>query len=765
MELRERPVFWIGEFELTPAQATLIRAGHIVALRAKTLQVLLYLVDHADRFVSKEELFDRIWPDTTVTDDALAQCIADLRKAFSDDSRNPSYILTKPRVGYRLIAPVRLATETEVADVRPVQTKLGAPPPIAPVGRARRGRPATATLLLAVALTLIAGAAGAWLLLGQPQDPATTRSGKRAVAVLFFENRTANEELAWLREGLADMLITGLSRSPDLLVLSRGQVRQLLGQTGGTPDHGQLLDVARRSHSDRIVTGAFTALERAIRVDVQVLDAIDGSVIGGESLTVATQDELLSRVDLLASRVALRLDAVTPSGSTPVTTSLEAFRNYSLALEKAAGFRNTEAIELLEQAIGLDSQFAMAHARIGYVHAVTWNLAEAARPHLERAFSMVDRLTPLDRLYVTAWYWIAQRDYERAIGGFRALIADYPNEVEAYESLGDLLRGENRHEEALAVLSQAAAIDPQSAPILRLRAGIHAQLRQHDQAITSARAAAKLLPAEPAVHDELGEVLAWAGRVDEAAGAYQHAITLNPRFERAIVHLGNLHFQTGRYREATRLYERFIAIAPSDLERGRGWGRIAWLRICMEDWSGAEQAAAFERKFDPNGVWNSIVLALRRGDQSTLRALQPRIEEFPYTSRGSRTSPRYRLYFDGHTAVKQGNAEEGLRKLRELQQFAPPYWSMETYEDALANALRDLGRAGDALIEYERVVAVEPHLARAHFELARLHAERGDRVKAEAAYRTFLELWAGADADLRPVTIARAALASAPRRR
>jgi DNA-binding winged helix-turn-helix (wHTH) protein/tetratricopeptide (TPR) repeat protein len=747
MELRERPVYRIGEFELTPAQAMLDRSGQTIPLRAKTLQVLLHLVDHADRFVNKEELFGKIWPDTAVTDDALSQCIADLRKAFADDSKSPSYILTKPRVGYRLIAPVTVSVRTT-----PARAAEPAPEPAATTPR--RNWPLSIGLGAVLLLAVMGG--GAWLM----RDRATSVSatGKRAVAVMFFENRTSNAELDWFREGLADMLITGLSRSPELLVLSRGQMHALLSGASAASGQPPLMEIARRSNSDRVVTGAFTALERAIRVDIQVLNAGDGSVIGGESLTVANEDELLTRIDLLTSRVALRLGAVTPSGSAPVTTSLEAFRNYSLALERAAGFQNTEAIELLRRAIVLDPEFAMAHARIGYVHAVTWNLAEAARPHLERAFKLIDRLTPLDRLYVTAWYWIAHQDYQRATGGFRELIADYPNEIEAYESLGDLLRGENRHADALSVLAQAIAIDAKSAPILRLRAGIQAQLRQHDQAIASARAASELLPNEPAVHDELGEVLAWAGRVGEAADAYHRAMALNPRFERAIVHLANLHFQTGRYREAGRLYQQFIEIAPSDLERGRGWGRVAWLRICQEDWAGARQAASLERKFDPTGVWNSIALALRTNDSASLRSLEPGIAQFPYTSRGSRTSPRYRMFFDGYLAVKTGKVEEGLRLLRDLQRFAPPYWSMETYEDALAQALADLGRTGEAIIEYQRVIGVQPHLARAHYQLAKLYERQGEHREAQTKYRDFLALWTGADPDLRSMIAARAAL-------
>ena len=137
-----------------------------------------------------------------------------------------------------------------------------------------------------------------------------------------------------------------------------------------------------------------------------------------------------------------------------MTDNLAAYRYYSLALEKAQAMHNEEAIALLEKAVALDPEFAMAHARIGYAYAVTGDDAEKARPHLEKAFQLSNRLTEKDRLYINAWYSIANLDYPGAIGPFRKIIARYPMEVEAYLRLGYLLRGEGQHEEAVRVLKQ-----------------------------------------------------------------------------------------------------------------------------------------------------------------------------------------------------------------------------------------------------------------------------------------------------------------------
>jgi DNA-binding winged helix-turn-helix (wHTH) protein len=75
-------------------------------LRQQSFQVLLFLLVRRFELVLKEELVANFWRDTAVTDNALVQCIADIRRALGDDPRNPRYIKTVPRAGYRFIAEV-----------------------------------------------------------------------------------------------------------------------------------------------------------------------------------------------------------------------------------------------------------------------------------------------------------------------------------------------------------------------------------------------------------------------------------------------------------------------------------------------------------------------------------------------------------------------------------------------------------------------------------------------------------------------------------
>src|SRR5437867_715260 len=102
----EKQIYRFADVEVDTAQGCVKRSQNEVHLRQQTFQVLLYLLERHERLVTREELIAHIWKDTAVTDDALVQCIGEVRKALGDDPRNPRFIKTVPRVGYRFISPV-----------------------------------------------------------------------------------------------------------------------------------------------------------------------------------------------------------------------------------------------------------------------------------------------------------------------------------------------------------------------------------------------------------------------------------------------------------------------------------------------------------------------------------------------------------------------------------------------------------------------------------------------------------------------------------
>src|SRR5215510_14453651 len=98
--------FRVGEFLIEPRLNTITRNDQSTRLAPKVMQVLQCLANTAGEVVSKEQLMQAVWTDTIVTDDVLTRAVSELRKAFRDDSKEPRYIQTVPKSGYRLIANV-----------------------------------------------------------------------------------------------------------------------------------------------------------------------------------------------------------------------------------------------------------------------------------------------------------------------------------------------------------------------------------------------------------------------------------------------------------------------------------------------------------------------------------------------------------------------------------------------------------------------------------------------------------------------------------
>ena len=104
-------------FRFDPDTGRLWAGAQEVRLTPKSAAVMSQLVAHGGEPVSKEQLFASVWPDTAVSDDALTTCIAELRRALEDDAKQPRFIETRHRRGYRFAARGQVAAEWDMATI------------------------------------------------------------------------------------------------------------------------------------------------------------------------------------------------------------------------------------------------------------------------------------------------------------------------------------------------------------------------------------------------------------------------------------------------------------------------------------------------------------------------------------------------------------------------------------------------------------------------------------------------------------------------
>lgn len=765
MDSPENQIYRFADVEIEVLSGHLKRGGEERHLRHKTFQVLVYLLEHRGRLVTKEELFAAVWKDTAVTDDALVQSVKDIRRALGDNSHRPRFIKTVPKSGYLFIGT--LQAPNSIQESKEQKPKTNDRKPISFF----KSRVVLITIFISIiALSLLLNLSQTFR--QQTSEITLTNApGKKPVVVMFFENQSGDTQLDWLREGLTDMLITNLSRSDKFTVLSRAQLYVLLERikrdSAAKISLDEALEIARRTGAETVITGSFARLGEKMRLEVQLYDVKTGGLNAAENLTVDRAEQILTEIDLLSLKLANRLGAgesepEKASGlADAMTNNLEAYRYYSLALEKARGLHKKDSIELLEKAVALDPDFAMAHARIGYVYAIVWGWGEKAKPHLERAFQLSDRLTEKDRLYIAAWYALANLDFPSAIPPLREIIQKYPLETEAYLRLGYLLRGEEKFDEAISVMRQGLTIDPESSGLYNALGLLYSLLGRHDEAIAAHQRYVALAPGEPNAHDSLGMSYQWAGRYGEAIAEYNRSLELNPNFDIAQVHLGVVYFQTGRYRTAIECFKKYIAVAPSNLERSRGYAYISQVHRRLKNYVAATASAnkAFEEY--KGAVFELYSAALESGDLKTAKKLEEQLfAKFETSNRGSRNTPRYSFYFRGYVGLKTGQTNEALENFSEALRHAPATWEIDPLEDCLANTYLETGRFDEAIAEYERILRLNPNYPLARFYLAQAFERKGQTGKAHENYLMFLEIWKDADANIPEVMSARKTLAN-----
>lgn len=773
-----QPAYRFDDFEIDVARGDFKSSGKTVHLRPKNFQVLVYLIEHRGRDVSKDQLMTGVWKDTAVVEDVLVQSIKDIRRVLGDDSRNPRYVRTIPKVGYRFIGEVEEiggpASSTVQLRQNFPRTNDNEPRSELRTHTSRSNISGRFVIVSAISLGIILLALGVFghniFQFGGPTEAVsmTKAAGKKNVVVMFFENRSGDADLDWLREGLADMVIADLSRSGSLNVLSRGQLRLLLERM--TPGANVVsldsaLDIAGRVEGEAVITGSFARLGDKFRVEAQLYDVKTGEFRAAESLTVDRPEQILKEISLLSLKLASSLDGrnaddLANLGQT-ITNNLEAYRYYSLGVQKANALQNKEAIELLEKAIALDPEFAMAYARIGYAYAVTWNLPDKGKPYLEKAFRISERLTEKDRLNIAAWYAIANLDYISAIEQYRQIISKYPRETESYLHLAKLLTGEDRIEDAIAALRRGLAVDPDDKDLHNSLGHALSRTGRHSEAISSHMRYVELAPSEPNAFDSLGMSYQWYGDYPSAISNYERALAINPNLDLALVHLGHTYAQMGRYRESLETYQRYIKNAPSDMERARGWWATAEIHLRKRDPNAADRAAKEAFKYRPDAVWHSYLIASERGDATQARDLEmqllTRLESY---SRGAKNSRRHEFYARGYVAMRAGRNDEALANFRDAVEQLPTTWDADVMEDCLANAYLKLGQYDEAIAEYKRILNLNPNYPLARYHLAKAYEGKGMTDRALEAYRQFLEVWSSADGDVPEVVEARRAVGS-----
>jgi DNA-binding winged helix-turn-helix (wHTH) protein/TolB-like protein/Flp pilus assembly protein TadD len=582
MSEQKQQIFEFDNFRLDLLNRTLLRDRSPVALPAKAFDVLVVLVESAGRLVEKDELFSRVWPDQIVEESNLTVHISAIRKVLGDRKDNPHYLVTVSGRGYRFTGNlVRSDSEEEESFARsslmgttegaaenpiviePTDRTIG-PPLIADENAASsRHKSVLARPLLfgslsviLISLVIFLGFKGT-----HAPDKSAATAQIKSIAVLPFKPLVSSEREESLEIGMADTLITRLSRIRELTVRPTGSVRQYTKLEDEATKAGQELMV------DAVLDGTIQRFGDRIRVGVRLVRVDKGQTLWTEQFDEASanifaiQDAIARRVaGALAVQLGVEERARLGKHDTDSSEAYELYLKGRYFWDKFTPADHQKATEYFNQAIAKDPDYAAAYAGLADTYGASatngWLRPNEAYPKAkltgQKALSLDDTLAEahanLGALFM--FYdldWVnAEREYKRAID----LDPEYEGTYEVYSYL---LCALGRPDEGVEKAQRGLEINPLSGALGNDLALAYYQARRYDEAIKQYQ---KLLEIEPARAEALlglGMVYEQKGMYEQAINEYQKAIKSLGRTSPNVAQLGHAYAMSGKRTEALAL--------------------------------------------------------------------------------------------------------------------------------------------------------------------------------------------------------------------
>jgi DNA-binding winged helix-turn-helix (wHTH) protein/TolB-like protein/Flp pilus assembly protein TadD len=530
----------IGDWTIVPAEGTLCSNGRAARLEPRVMDVLVYLAEQAGRVVSKEDLIVAVWNGGFVEDGALSQAIHTLRRVLGDDARQPRYIQTIPKRGYRLVASVgqapRLSPPEKPDDAPPIPPSSGIRLKLASRA-ARRGWAwvSVATFGLATFLGLVL------LSWGRTENAPSTRVSPRVtgsktsvqkeslrIAVLPFEDLGRPGD-PFFSIGLTQELTKDLGSLPSLQVICR----TIVTKDVQTRPPGA---IASGLGVDYVMIGSLQWASRPgggsrVRIRPQLI-RVDGVQVWADSFDSDVQDIFEVQAEISRRVIASLGISLLPAQSAylrePATKNLGAYQAYLRGLSlKDQPFYSEEYLSkaalTFRRAVELDPEFAAAWAQLSLVHSylayntdATQDRVRAARQALEQAMSLATNL-PEVRLARAYYTYRCLEDFDGALAQLADSAQLFPNDAETFKILGLLLRRKGRLREAVEALRHAEWLNPSIGELAWILPETQRALRNFEEADHGFAQATSQAPDEPFFWEQrVLNLLAWTGDPSKA---------------------------------------------------------------------------------------------------------------------------------------------------------------------------------------------------------------------------------------------------------
>ena len=578
-----KPLYEFGSFLLDAAECRLLREGESIPLPPKVFDLLVILVDNNGRIIEKEDLMNRLWPDSFVEENNLTVNISLLRKTLGDGLDGKKYIETIPKRGYRFVADVRnlRPRSPNLIVEREITTSVVIEDQIEPVNKTDQPilvgsrstdswqvtpvpavRLSTKTKTVGVVAALIVVGASLAFFYLRANAPATL-ANVRSMAVLPFRPLNVSYEDNSLGLGMADALITKLSNLDNLTIRPTSAILKFDGQSQDPIAAGKLLGV------QAVVDGRIQREGDFVRLTVQLLRVEDGKPIWADSFEEHFT-QIFSVQDTISERTARSLVSKLTAEQHQhlvrhYTENADAYQAYI----KGRYFWNKrtdeglkKAIEYFKQAIEIDPSYALAYSGMADCYSVMGTTVvllhqqpgedpiAMAKAAAQKAIEIDDTIAEAHASLGAA---LANRGDEACHREFERAIELNPNYATAYNFYALELLADGRLDEALVNITRAHEIDPLSSAINSNLGAVYYRRREYDKAESQLKKTIELDPNSTRAHWLAGYVYEQQKKYDQSISEFKQALALSNNGPLALSGLGHVYAITGRRAEATEI--------------------------------------------------------------------------------------------------------------------------------------------------------------------------------------------------------------------
>lgn len=507
-------VYEFNGFRLEEAQHRLLYLGQPVSIKPKTLDLLLFLVQMRGQLVVKDDLMREVWPDAIVEENNITVTMSTLRKTLSQRVER-QFIETVPRRGYRFVAEVTEISEEPAVSGEGGHTVFG-----------------TET----------------------EEEPIVS------LAVIPVEGPDDDPNVEYLSEGITESIINMLSRIPKLRVLACSTVFRFKRKKIDPQDIGVMLNVRA------VMTIRVIRLGERLIIRSELVNVSDGAQLWGEQYNRSPAD-ILAVQDEIAKAITESLKFKLTRGEQirlyqQPTDNIEAYNLYL----RGRYFWNRyskewvlKAIEAFQQAITIDSHFALAHCGMADAYFRLSNVNFPPREVLPKAKEAALRAVEIDDTLAEAHSSLGlvkvyyDHDWVGAENEFRNAIKLNPDLASAHQRFGSYLTFMGRFEESIRHYEIALELDPFSLQVNMNLATTYFLRGEYDRAIDLLTKTNELEPNYMPLHFVLGCTYIQQNRLAEAIAEFQFISKLDEEAYLALGFMGHAHALAGERAEAETL--------------------------------------------------------------------------------------------------------------------------------------------------------------------------------------------------------------------